>query len=73
MTLLSKSRGLICSSASLTDSMLNAYPPNSGSTDTYLGEFGQTRTLRIGQMDGLELSTDKRDLAAPGRYDLTLK
>jgi hypothetical protein len=23
-------------------------------------------------MDGLELSTDKRDLAAPGRYDLTL-
>jgi len=24
-------------------------------------------------MDGLELSTDKRDLAAPGRCDLTLK
>jgi hypothetical protein len=27
--------------------------------------FAQTRTLRIRQMDGLELSTDKRDLAAP--------
>jgi hypothetical protein len=24
-------------------------------------------------MDGLELSTDKRDLAAPGRHDLTPK
>jgi hypothetical protein len=24
-------------------------------------------------MDGLELSTDKRDLAAPDRFDLTLK
>jgi hypothetical protein len=35
--------------------------------------FAQTRTLRIRQMDGLELSTDKRDLAAPGRCDLTLK
>ena len=35
--------------------------------------FAQTRTLRIRQMDGLELSTDKRDLAAPGRCHLTLK
>src|SRR5215470_10155512 len=35
--------------------------------------FAQTRTLRIRQMDGLELSTDKRDLAAPDRCDHTLK
>src|SRR5204863_4345964 len=35
--------------------------------------FAQTRTLRIRQMDGLELSTDKRDLAAPGRCHPTLK
>src|ERR1700730_7962687 len=33
--------------------------------------FAQTRTLRIRQMDGLEISTDKRDLAALGRCDLT--
>src|SRR5215469_5793390 len=35
--------------------------------------FAQTRTLRIRQMDGLELSTDKRDLAVPDRCDHTLK
>jgi len=33
--------------------------------------FAQTRTLRIRQMDGLEISTDKLDLAALGRGDLT--
>jgi hypothetical protein len=33
--------------------------------------FAQTLTLRIRQMDGLKLSTDKLDLAAPGRGDLT--
>jgi hypothetical protein len=32
--------------------------------------FAQTRTLRIRQMDGLEISTDKLDLAAPDRGDL---
>ena len=31
----------------------------------------QTRTLRIRQMDGLELSSDKLGLAAPDRGDLT--
>src|SRR6266480_3308530 len=34
--------------------------------------FAQTRTLRIRQMDGLELSTDKLDLAAPDSGILSL-
>jgi hypothetical protein len=34
--------------------------------------FAQTRTLRIRQMDGLEISTDKLDLAAPDREILSL-
>src|SRR5215469_3449692 len=33
--------------------------------------FAQTRTLRIRQMDGLKPSTDKLDLAAPDRGDVT--
>ena len=35
--------------------------------------FAQTRTLRIRQMDGLEISTDKLDLAAPDRGDLIIE
>src|SRR6202011_4285925 len=34
--------------------------------------FAQTRTLRIRQMDGLEISTDKLDLAAPASGILSL-
>src|SRR5580700_6352667 len=35
--------------------------------------FAQTRTLRIRQMDGLEISIDKLDLAAPDRGILSLR
>jgi hypothetical protein len=48
---------------------LSVVPPTENS-DAQL--FAQTRTLRIRQMDGLELSTVKLDLAAPDRCDLTL-
>src|SRR2546422_8195334 len=34
--------------------------------------FAQTRTLRIRQMDGLKISTDKLDLAAPDSGILSL-
>src|SRR6202030_4300248 len=50
----------------LPESRAIAAPPGE---DNFAQLFAQTRTLRIRQMDGLEISTDKLDLAAPGRGD----
>jgi len=58
--------------AAITSTRVAGYRRSPGE-DNDAQLFAQTRTLRIRQMDGLELSTDKLDLAAPDRCDLTLK
>jgi hypothetical protein len=52
----------------LPDISLSPLPPGEHNDAQ---SFAQTRTLRIKQMNGLELSTDKLDLAASDRGDLT--